>query len=115
MVKSSEDLVPTGLPYGSRGDTVAQMKAAGVPLGSASGGAAALPGPPAAVPPTAAPGPAAPVSRAELAGFDALANREPTPQFQATPPRQVMFERVRQSQNAVMQSIFERMAGYKEG
>jgi len=26
-----------------------------------------------------------------------------------------MFERVRQSQNAVMQSIFERMAGYKEG
>ena len=111
---SSEDLVPTGLPYGSRGDTVAQMKAANVPLGSASGGVAP-PGPAPAVSPAAAPAPAAPVSRAGLAGFDVLANREPTPKFQATPPRQVMFEKVRQSQNAVMQEIFARMPGYKEG
>jgi hypothetical protein len=114
MVRSSEDLVPKGLPYGSRDDTVAQMKAANVPLSSESGGVAPS-GPAPAVSPAAAPGPAAPVSRAELGGFDALANREPTPEFQATPPRQVMYERVRQSQNAVMQSIFERMAGYKEG
>ena len=114
MVRSSEDLVPKGLPYGSRGDTVAQMKAADVPLSSASGGGA-LPGPTPAVPPAAAPTPAAPVSRAGLAGYDVLANREPTPQFQATPPRQVMFEKVRQSQNAVMQEIFARMPGYKEG
>ena len=112
---SSEDLVPTGLPYGSRGDTVAQMKAANVPLDSASGGPGS-PGPTTvAAPPSAAPVPAAPVSRAGLAGYDVLANREPTPQFQATPPRQVMFERVRQSQNAVMQEIFARMPGYKEG
>lgn len=110
---SSEDLVPTGLPYGSREDTVAQMKAANVPLGSASGGGA--PPAPVAAPLAAAPAPAAPVSRADLAQYDVFANREPTPQFQATPPRQVMFERVRQSENAVLKSIFERMAGYKEG
>ena len=115
MVRSSEDLVPTGLPYGSRGDTVAQMKAADVPLSSESGGVTPAGPTPTAIPPAVAPGPAAPVSRAGLAGYDVLANREPTPQFQATPPRQVMYERVRQSQNAVMQSIFERMAGYKEG
>jgi hypothetical protein len=114
MVRSSEDLVPKGLPYGSRGDTVAQMKAADVPLNSASGGGAP-PGPTATVPPAVAPAPAAPVSRAGLAGYDVLANREPTPQFQATPPRQVMFEKVRQSNNAVMQEIFARMPGYKEG
>jgi hypothetical protein len=111
---SHEDLVPTGLPYGSRKDTVAQMKAADVPLGSAGSGAVPS-GSTAAVSPAAAPAPAAPVSRAGLAGYDVLANREPTPQFQATPPRQVMFEQVRQSQNAVMQSIYSRMAGYKEG
>ena len=114
MVRSSEDLVPKGLPYGSRQDTVAQMKAANVPLSSASGGGAP-PGPASAVSPAAAPAPAAPVSRAGLAGFDVLANREPTPQFQATPPRQVMYEQVRQSANPVLQSIFERMDGYKEG
>ena len=113
---SHEDLVPTGLPYGSRGDTVAQMKTAGVPLSSASGGGV-LPGPTTAASPAAVSAPAAPVpvSRAGLESFDALANREPTPGFSATPPRQVMFEQVRQSGNAVMQSIFERMAGYKEG
>ena len=112
---STEDLVPTSLPYGSRGDTVAQMKAANIPLNSASAGGA-LPGPSAVSPAAApAPGAAAPVSRQGLAGFDVLANREPTPEFQATPAREVMFERVRQSNNAVMQEIFARMPGYKEG
>ena len=115
---SNEDMVPTGLPYGARKETAAAMKVAGVPLSSASGGSA--PGPPttaqAASPPAAsAPAAPAPVSRQGLAEYDVFANREPTPQYQAAPQRQVMMEKVRQSPNAVMRGIYERMAGYKEG
>ena len=110
---SSQDLVPTNLPYGSRQQTVAQMQAADIPVSSESGGGATP-----LVPTGAPPGPvapAAPVSRANLQNFDALSNRQPNPNFQAVPQRQVMFEQVRQSNNKVLQSIFERMAGYKEG
>lgn len=117
---SNEDMVPTGLPYGARQETTAAMKAAGVPLSSASGGSGPPTAPSAAVPPAAAPAPTAPapsqpISREGLAQYDVFANREPTPEFQAAPPRQVMFEKVRQSPNAVMQAIYQRMAGYKEG
>ncbi len=110
---TSEDLVPKGLPQGSRQQIRKQMQEADVPLSSEGGGGAAL-SPGAAVSPAAV-APAAPVSRADLAGFDVFSNREPTPGFQGTPQREVMFEKVRQSDNLVMQSIFQRMAGYKEG
>ena len=110
---SSQDLVPTNLPYGSRQQTVSQMQAADIPVSSESGG-----GTTPLVPTGAPPGPvapAAPVSRANLQNFDALSNRQPTPNFQAVPQRQVMFEQVRQSDNRVMQAIAERMVGYREG
>ena len=110
---TSQDLVPTGLPYGSRASTVARMQQAGVPLSSEGGGQP---------PPVAAGGaaptpvaPAAPVSRAGLESFDALATRAPTPGFAATPPKELLFEQVRQSGNQVMRAIFERIPGYKEG
>ena len=111
---TSEDLVPKGLPQGSRQQIRQQMQEANVPLSSEGGGGAGLSPSSAAVTPTAV-APAAPVSRGDLANFDVFANREPTAGFQATPQRQVMFEKVRQSDNLVMQSIFQRMAGYKEG
>ena len=110
---TSQDLVPKGLEQGGRQQIVQQMQAADVPLSSEGGGGAVLPPGSAAAAPAAAS--ATPVSRGDLAGFDVFANREPTPGFQATPQRQVMFEKVRQSDNLVMQSIFQRMAGYKDG
>lgn len=115
---SNEDMVPTGLPYGAREKTTAAMKAAGVPLSSASGGSA--PGPATTAQtgaPTPAPAPAAPAptSREALAQYDVFANREPTTNYQPAPERQVMMEKVRQSPNAVMQAIYQRMEGYKEG
>lgn len=111
---TSQDLVPKGLPYGSRQDTVSRMQAAEVPLTSESGGGGLpLASSPAA--PPAAVAPAAPISRAELQNFDVFQNRQPTPGFRATSQRQVLLERIRQSGNQVMQSIASRMAGYKEG
>ncbi len=110
---TSEDLVPKGLPQGSRQQIRQQMQEANVPLSSEGGGGTTLPPGAAAAPSAVAP--AAPVSRAGLEGFDVFSNREPTPGFQATPQREVLFEKVRQSDNLVMQSIFQRMAGYKEG
>ncbi len=107
---SSQDLVPTNQPYGERQRTVAGMQAANVPLSSEGGGSDVLA-------PSATPSPrgvAAPAT-AELQSFDVLAGREPTPDFQPIAPRQVAFERIRQSPNRVMQAIAERMDGYKEG
>jgi hypothetical protein len=115
-VGTSQDLVPTNLPYGSRQKTVAAMQSADVPLSSEGGGGQPTPlGAPTAGSSPSPVAPATPVSRAGLSNFDALANRQPTPNFQPVPQRQVMFEQVRQSNNKVLQSIFERMAGYKEG
>ena len=111
---TSQDLVPTGLPYGSRQRTVAAMDAADIPLSSSEGGGGTTPLVPTGAPPGPV-APAAPVSRANLQNFDALSNRQPTPNFQAVPQRQVMFEQVRQSDNRVMQAIAERMVGYREG
>jgi hypothetical protein len=115
---SNEDMVPTGLPYGAREKTAAAMKVAGVPLSSASGGGSPAPTTAqAASPPAAAPAPAAPapVSRQALAEYDVFANREPTTNYQPAPERQVMREKIRQSPNAVMQAIYRRMDGYKNG
>ena len=112
---SSQDLVPVDLPYGSRQQTVAQMQAADIPVSSEGGGGIPAPlGTPGVASPSPV-APAAPVSRAGLNDFDALSNRQPTPNFQAVPQRQVMFEQVRQSDNRVMQAIAERMVGYREG
>jgi len=117
---SHEDMVPTGLPYGARKETAAAMRVAGVPLTTASGGSGPPPTPTAGAPspvsaPPAAPVPPPPVSRAELANFDVFQNRSPAENYQPVSPRQVMMEKVRQSPNAVMRGIYERMAGYKEG
>ena len=110
---TSQDLVPTGQPQGARQDTVAAMQAADIPLSSEGGPPApVVPGSPAGPSPVAQAGP---VPRGGLQGFDALANREPTAGFVATPQKEVLFERVRNSPNQVMQSIFSRIPGYKEG
>ncbi len=110
---TSEDLVPTGLPYGSRGQTVAKMQAANIPLSSVTaGGSEAQPGT-ATGPQT--PPPAGPVNRQGLQQFDVFANRQPTDGFAPTPRKEVLFEMVRQSPNRVMQAIFERIPGYKDG
>lgn len=109
---TSQDLVPTDQPYGSRQQTVSAMQAADVPLSSEGGGGGPVPPGPElrrAIPPSAPP------ATSDLQQFDVLAGREPTPDFQATSPRQVAFEQVRQSPNRVMQAIAERMQGYKEG
>lgn len=110
---SSQDLVPTGLPYGERQKVVAQMQAADVPT-SSEGGGGPVPALASAPPPSAAPAPI-PRRGPDLSGYDALANATPTPNYQPVPRRQVMYEQVRQSNNQVMQQIFERMDGYKEG
>lgn len=106
---SSEDLVPKGLPQGARQENVAAFKAAGLPLGSQ--GAA----PEAAAPPVAGAPPAGPTvdARQGMQGFDVFADREPS-----TPPapsrRDVLFEQVRRSDNAVLRDIYSRVPGFKE-
>lgn len=113
---TSQDLVPTGREYGARQQTVQQMRAAGLPLSSEGGG----PKPPGAGGAELAPRPAAPPAPGpqtaqQIAQFDVLAERQPEEVLSTAPPRQVAFERVRQSDNGVLQSIFERMQGYREG
>ena len=117
---TTQDLVPQGLPQGSRQDVVARMRQAGLPTDSETGGGAApTPGPtaglPSAVPSSPAAGPDTRPPPVDTSNFDVLAGREPDPNFVSAPPKQVMFEQVRQSPNRVMQSIFSRMSGYKEG
>jgi len=108
---SSQDLVPTGQPYGSRKDTVAAMQAANVPTSSEGAGG------PVAAPATAStPAPSTfSMPPPSLDNFDVLAARQPTPDFTPPAARQVLKERVRQSDNQVLQSIFQRMTGYKDG
>ena len=109
---SSEDLIPKGLPKGSRQENVAAFKAAGLPVGSQQAApesaAAPLP-PPADAPPV---GPTTP-ARQQLQGFDVFADREPNP-TPAPPGRDVIFEQVRQSGNAVLQDIYSRVPGFKD-
>ncbi len=112
---SSEDLVPKGLPQGSRQEIEAAMSAAGLPLGSAG----AAPPPVPAAPPPAGPVGAPPVgatvqARQQMQNFDVFSDRGPSP-VAAPSGRDVIFEQVRQSGNAVLQDIFSRMSGYKEG
>ena len=109
---SSEDLIPKGLPQGSRQENVAAFKAAGLPVGSqqAAPDSAVAPLPsPADAPPV---GPTTP-ARQQLQGFDVFADREPT-----TPPapsrRDILFEQVRRSDNVVLQDIYSRVPGFKE-
>ncbi len=112
---TSEDLVPKGLPQGSRQQIRKQMQEADVPLSSEGGGGAAL-SPGAAAAPAAA-APAAPVSRTDLAGFDVFANREPNPDFQANPGLDpvAMFEaRLADSQNTALQYYFGRIQDFLE-
>ena len=113
---TSQDLVPRGQEYGERQQNVAQMRAAGVPTSSAgaapdqatAGGGQRVPGPQATGPSPAAP----PVN---MASFDVFANRQPSENYQQPAPREVAYAQVRNSDNAVMQSIASRMSGYLEG
>lgn len=104
----TQDLVPDDQPYGSRQDNVAGLKQAGLPVSSDGVGS----GSPIGGTTASAPGPA-PAGGPGLDSFDALANREPTPEFTPAPRRQVLYERVRQSDNQILQSIFQRMDGYR--
>ena len=109
---SSEDLVFKGLPQGSRQENVAAFRAADLPVGSEQAAPETVAGPPGA--PAAAPpiGPTVP-ARQSMAGFDVFAGREPNP-VAAPAGRDVIFEQVRNSGNAVLQDIFSRMSGYLE-
>ena len=111
---SNEDLVPKGLPQGSRQETEAAMQAAGLPLGSQGAAPEPIPAPPPAGPAGAPPVGATVPARQQMQGFDVFADRAPNP---VAPPssRDVIFEQVRQSGNAVLQDIFARMPGFKEG
>ena len=104
---ATEDLVPTGLPQGGRQQVKAGLQAADLPLDSET--APGL-GPPTSAP--AAPTAAVP-ARQQLQNFDVFADRTPNPQA-APAGRDVIFEQVRGSNNAVLQDIFTRMSGYLE-
>ena len=112
---SSEDLIPKGLSQGSRQENVAAFRAAGLPVGSSQAAPdpaladASLPSP-ADAPPV---GPTTP-ARQQLQGFDVFSDRTPNP-IQAPQGRDIIFEQVRQSGNLILQDIFSRMSGYKEG
>ena len=110
---SSEDLIPKGLPQGSRQENVAAFRAAGLPVGSEQ----AAPDQPVAGPPPAPAGapPVGPTipARQSMQGFDVYNDRTPNP-IAAPAGRDVIFEQVRQSGNAVLQDIFSRMPGFVE-
>jgi hypothetical protein len=112
---SSQDLVPTNLPYGSRQQTVAQMQAADIPLNSADGGGGGSPPAPPAVASPSPVAPATPVSRAGLQGFDALANRQPTPNFDpsaASDPVEVLRAHIESSPNESLRYYFARVGDF---
>ncbi len=113
---SSQDLVPTDLPYGSRQETVARMQAANVPLASEGGGGTVAPvGSAAASPPAVSP--ATPVSRETLSSFDALPNREPTEGFQSNPaldPAAMFQAKLAESPNTALQYYFGRYQDFLE-
>ena len=111
---SSEDLIPKGLPQGSRQENVAAFRAADLPVGSEQAVPEPGLGPPTGAPSAAPPiGPTTP-ARQSMAGFDVFAGREPNP-VQAPLGRDIIFQQVRDSGNAVLQDVFTRMSGYKEG
>jgi len=112
---TSQDLVPTNQPYGSRQQTVAAMEAADVPLSSEVGGGESLSGSVAASP--AAVAPANPVSRQDLANFDVFQNREPTEGFQDNPnldPAALFRARLDQSPNTALRYYFGRYQDFLE-
>ena len=49
-----------------------------------------------------------------MQSFDVFAGREPN-SIAAPAGREVIFQQVRDSDNAVLKDIFTRMSGYKEG
>ena len=103
---ATEDLVPRGLPQGGRQQVEAGLRAAELPTDSETAGVAPAP----VAPPAVGQVPA----RQQLQSFDVFADRTPNP-VAAPPAREVIFEQVRRSDNAVLQDIFGRMSGYKEG
>ena len=109
---STEDLIPKGLPQGSRQENVAAFRAAGLPVGSEQAATEPVAGPP--PPPAGAPpiGPTAPARQA-MQGFDVFADREPNP-VAAPARRDVIFEQVRRSDNVVLQDIYSRVPGFKD-
>ena len=110
---SSEDLIPKGLPQGSRQENVAAFRAAGLPVGSEQAAPVQGLGPPTGAPSAAPPiGPTAPARQA-MQSFDVFAGREPNP-IAAPAGRDVIFEQVRNSGNAVLKDIFSRMSGFVE-
>jgi hypothetical protein len=112
---TSQDLVPKGLPQGSRQQIVQQMQEANVPLSSEGGGVGPTPST-AAVSPAAA-GSAAPVSRQGLSNFDVFQNREPTPDFQGNPnldPVALFQARLAESPNTALRYYFGRFQDFLE-
>ena len=110
---STEDLIPKGLPQGSRQENVAAFKAAGLPVGSEQAAPVQGLGPPTGAPAAAPPiGPTVP-ARQSMQGFDVFNDRAPNP-IAAPARRDVIFEQVRRSDNVVLQDIYSRVPGFKD-
>ena len=104
---ATEDLVPRGLPQGGRQQVEAGLAAADLPTDSETLGQG--PGPAPGVPPVGQV-----PARTQLNSFDVFNNRAPNP-VAPPPSRDVIFEQVRNSPNVVLQDIFSRMKGFKDG
>ena len=108
---ATEDLVPRGLPQGGRQQVQAAMAAADLPTDSEQ----AVTGPaPVAAPAAAPPATGTIPAQQQMQGFDVFNDRAPSP-VPAPDQRDVIDAQVRASANAVMQEVFSRMSGYREG
>ena len=114
---TSQDLVPTGQPFGDRQQNVAAMELANVP--TSSEGAAAPPvgggGPPPVLP---GPGAVPPAAAPDLSGFDVFSGREATPRAPGEPvPQQgsIFRAQLATTQNQVMRDTFKHVSRFLEG
>ena len=101
---TERDLVPTGQPYGTRDETMRQMRAAGLPQGSQGGG----------LRPQDVGG--VPDIEQDMVGFDALTTLQPSqPQGMPSPRLRAaagdMLATLELSPNPVAQAVARRLRG----
>ena len=118
---TSQDLVPTGQPFGDRQRNVAAMELANVPL-SSQGGPVAPPvggGGPQPAPVLPGPGAVPPAAAPDLSGFDVFSGREATPRGPGVPVPAQQGSRFRAgaatTQNQVMIDTLKHVDRYLEG
>lgn len=110
---TSEPLVPQGMEHGKRAELEAAMEAGGVPKAPTGGG-------PPSFPPPSAPGrpSPSPTSSVDMAGWDVLANREPSgviqPPGQPTDAKSLFQHRLDTTTNSAAKYYFGRYADFLE-